>query len=90
MTFENLIRGMNPQIYRNLRTALELGKWPDGRTLSEDQKSLCMEAVIWYENMHNVAAEDRVGYIDRTGKTSPCETPQGEPATGPGGVGYWH
>eukprot|EP00389_Voromonas_pontica_P010653 GDKH01016246.1.p1 GENE.GDKH01016246.1~~GDKH01016246.1.p1 ORF type:complete len:83 (-),score=18.83 GDKH01016246.1:132-380(-) len=45
--------------------ALELGKWPDGRKLSDEQRSICMEAVIYYEDHHNTPMEERVGYLDR-------------------------
>lgn len=75
MTFEQLIQSLNPEVYRNLKLAIELGKWPDGRKLSLEQKELCMEAVIYYENLHGVEESDRVGYIDTgTKKGSSCGT----------------
>ena len=65
MTFEELVQKLSPDLYRRLRTALELGKWPDGGCLTQAQKALCMEAVIYYENHHRVPEALRVGYIDR-------------------------
>lgn len=67
MDFEQLINTITPDIYRSLKRAIELGKWPDGRVLSQQQKELCMEAVINYEHQH-VAEKERVGFIDRGSK----------------------
>ena len=64
MTFEEIIQKIDPQIYKNLRTALELGKWPDGRVLTRDQKEISMQAVIYYENKSNIPESDRIGFID--------------------------
>ena len=67
MTYEQLIRQLDPRIYRRLRESLELGKWPDGRALTEEQKALCMEAIIWYEREHEIPEQERAGYISRAG-----------------------
>jgi uncharacterized protein len=64
MDFENLIAQITPDIHQNLRRAIELGKWPDGRALSQEQKELTMQALISYESKH-LTDTDRVGYIDR-------------------------
>ncbi len=66
MTYEDLIARMDPTVYRSLRQAVELGKWPDGRVLSKEQRAICMEAVIYYENTREVAEAERVGYLDRS------------------------
>ncbi|MDV2077131.1 YeaC family protein [Marinobacter xestospongiae] len=68
MTYQELIDRMDPTVYQSLRQAVELGKWPDGRVLSAEQRELCMEAVLHYESK-NVPEEERVGYIDRGKKT---------------------
>ncbi len=65
MTYEELIKRLDPAVYQSLKRALELGKWPDGRKLSDEQRSICMEAVIYYEDHHNTPMEERVGYLDR-------------------------
>lgn len=70
MTFEQLIKTLDPDIYQRLKTAVELGKWPNGEKLSEEQRSLCMEAVIGYELEH-LPPEQRTGFID-TKKTTAC------------------
>jgi len=65
VTYDELIERLDPTVYRNLKQAIELGKWPDGRVISREQRAICLEAVIYYENKHNVPEEERVGYLDR-------------------------
>ncbi|WP_404361696.1 YeaC family protein [Marinobacter sp.] len=72
MTYEELIERLDPAVYSSLKRGIELGKWPDGRKLSPEQRAICMEAVLFYENRHNVPKEQRVGYIQpRTSDTTP-------------------
>ena len=63
MTLQELIQNMTPDIYSNLRQAVELRKWPNGIRLTEEQVELCMEAVIRFEIQHDMPAEDRVGFM---------------------------
>jgi uncharacterized protein YeaC (DUF1315 family) len=78
--FKQAITQMDATTYQALRTAVELGKWPDGRALTQDQRNVCLQAVIAYEQQHNVPVEERTGYIDRTGfgahppKTDKCHS----------------
>jgi uncharacterized protein YeaC (DUF1315 family) len=46
---EQLVAAMTPQIYQNLRQAVETGKWPDGKKLSEEQAENAMQAVLLYQ-----------------------------------------
>lgn len=66
MTYEELIQAMTPEMHKGLKTAIELGKWPDGRKLSSQQREICMRAVINYDQQ--LPEADRVGFIDRTKK----------------------
>ena len=50
MDIQQLVRAMTPQIYENLRTAVEIGKWPDGKALTEEQKSNSLQAVLMYQS----------------------------------------
>lgn len=70
MTLEQLIKSLTPEIYQNLRNAVELGRWPDGRKLEAQQRELCMEAIIHYEQIHDLPAEQRVGYMEDACKSS--------------------
>jgi uncharacterized protein YeaC (DUF1315 family) len=49
VNIHQLVEAMTPQIYENLRTAVEIGKWPDGNPLSEEQKSNSLQAVLMYQ-----------------------------------------
>jgi hypothetical protein len=68
MTYEELIERLDPNVYGSLRQSIELGRWPDGRKVSPEQRAISLEAVIHYENTHNMPEEDRTGYIDRGAK----------------------
>lgn len=63
MDISQLIKSLTPDVYANLKQAIELGRWPDGVKLSAEQKELCMEAILRYEIEHNVPNEQRVGYL---------------------------
>ncbi len=67
MTFEKMIQAMTPDVYASLKTAVELGKWPNGQKLSQEQRETSLRAVIAYEAA-NLPEEQRSGYIDRTKK----------------------
>lgn len=67
MQFQKLIDTITPEIYTNLKQAVEIGKWPDGRAVTGEQRELCMQAVIAYETQH-IAESERTGFIDRGNK----------------------
>lgn len=71
MKFEDAAKRISPEIYENFKQALELGKWPDGRALSKEQKEICLQTVMLYEAEHGVPDEQRVGYIDNSKKKKP-------------------
>jgi len=68
MNVDELIANMTPQIYQNMKDALELGRWGDGRVLTPEQKEFTLEAMIRYEHMNNIPEAKRVGYVDMTNK----------------------
>ncbi len=70
MTVDELIKAMTPDMYRNMKSALELSRWPDGRKLDSDQKVLCMEALIRYEDISDMPAEQRIGYMESACKST--------------------
>lgn len=55
-----LIDAMTPEVYERLRTAVELGKWPDGNRVSAEQLEYSLQAIILYEARH-VPEEQRTG-----------------------------
>ncbi len=75
MDYEQMIENLSPDIYRSLTRALELGKWPDGRPMSPEQRRNTMQAVIAWGEKH-LPEEQRVGYIDRGDKAGDsCDDP---------------
>ena len=46
MNVEQLLAAMTPDVYERLRQAVETGKWPDGKVLSDEQKENCLQAGI--------------------------------------------
>lgn len=63
MDLQQLLGSLTPEIYENLKRAVELGKWPDGRRISAEQRALCMQAVIAWEHKH-LPPEQHTGYIE--------------------------
>lgn len=62
MTLQQLIASLTPEVYANLQRAIEIGKWPDGRVLTKEQRELCMQAVIAWEHKH-LPPEEHTGFI---------------------------
>ena len=67
MSFDQVSGSLTPEVVNAFKTALELGKWPDGRVLTAEQKQICLEAILKYEDINQVPESERVGYIDRSG-----------------------
>lgn len=68
MNFEDAAKQISPEIYERFKQALELGKWPDGRELTKEQKEICLQAIIVYEDAMDIPESERVGFIDKTKK----------------------
>lgn len=66
-SFVEMIENITPEIYQSLKLAVEIGKWPDGRKLSQEQKELSLQAMIAWE-LQNLPEEERTGYMG----TSEC------------------
>jgi uncharacterized protein len=81
MDYQKLIDGMSPEIYKQLSKAVELGKWPDGRPVSPEQRETCMQAIIAWGEKH-LPAKQRVGFIDKGHKEGDsCDDPAETPLT---------
>lgn len=63
-TVEAMLAALNPELVISLRTAVEIGKWPNGDRLSREQRETCMQAVLAWE-VRNLPENQRTGYIDR-------------------------
>ena len=61
-SFDQMIDSMTLEVWHNMRTAVETGRWPDGRQVSDEQRELCLQAVIAWE-IRNLPEEERTGYM---------------------------
>ena len=45
MNIEQMLAVLNPEIVERLKTAVEIGKWPNGIALTKEQRENRMQAV---------------------------------------------
>ncbi len=57
MDIEQLVNTISPETYQRLMYAVETGRWPEGERLADEQRSLCMQAVMLYQSRFNADAE---------------------------------
>jgi uncharacterized protein YeaC (DUF1315 family) len=67
VNYQNLVNSLTPEVVGSFRRALELGRWQDGRELSDAQREHCMRAIIHWDQA-NAGETERIGYIDRSRK----------------------
>jgi len=76
MDYQQVIKEMDRDTYERLKKSLETGRWPDGKVLSDEQRTHTMRAVIAYGEM-NLPVTERVGYIDKGSKEGQtCDSPE--------------
>lgn len=66
-SLQALLASMTPEIHERLKSAVELGRWENGDGLTAEQKALCLQAVIAYDQAF-LAPEQRVGFVDKSRK----------------------
>tara|TARA_R110002124_G_scaffold57039_3_gene160222 strand:- start:2717 stop:2983 length:267 start_codon:yes stop_codon:yes gene_type:complete len=75
MDYQQTIATMSPEIYQRLVRAVELGKWPDGKVLTAEQRAHAMQAIIAWGELH-LPQQERVGFIQKKEKAGEqCDTP---------------
>lgn len=50
---EAMLASMTPEVYQRLATAVEIGKWPDGVALTQEQRDNCLQLVMMWQARHN-------------------------------------
>jgi uncharacterized protein YeaC (DUF1315 family) len=75
MDLQQLLNSITPDIYKQLQRAVEIGKWPDGRVLTEEQRSLCIQTIIAYDQRK--PEHERTGYVEP--KKSDCSHDADQP-----------
>mgnify|MGYP001553638811 FL=1 len=79
MDYQQMIENLSPELYRSLRRAVELGRWPDGSRLTSEQRAHAMQAIIAWGERH-LDENERVGYIDKGHKAGDsCSEPEERP-----------
>ena len=68
-TVNELVESLTPEMARDLKRAIELGKFPDGRMVSEAQRELMLEAVILYDAA-KPPEDERTGFIHQKNTAS--------------------
>ena len=68
-TVNALVESLTPSMMSDLKQAIELGKFPDGRVVSREQKELMIEATILYDAL-KLPEEERTGFIHRKKQAS--------------------
>lgn len=72
MNIEQMLAVLDADIVARLRTAVEIGKWPNGVVLTAEQRQISMQAVIAWE-VQNLPETERSGYIHKGHKTEDDE-----------------
>ena len=68
-TIDELVESLTPDMVNDLKRAIEIGKFPDNRAVSEEQRELMIEATILYDAL-KLPEEERTGFIHRKKQAS--------------------
>lgn len=63
-----LVSNMNPEIRAQLARSVELGRWPDGTSLSDEQKGHAMQAVMLWDSVYGQEDESEPFKVLKGGK----------------------
>ena len=79
MDYLQLIETMSPEMYQSFLHSVELGKWPDGKVLTTEQRESALQAIIaWGER--RLPEHERVGFIEKKTKAGEvCDAPVATP-----------
>ncbi len=74
MSYQQTIDELSPEVYQRLVRAVELGKWPDGKVLTSEQRAHAMAAIIAWGERH-LPERERVGFLEKKQEAAaPCDT----------------
>ena len=68
-TVDELVESLTPDMVNDLKRAIEIGKFPDNRAVSQEQRELMIEATILYDAL-KLPEEERTGFIHRKKQAS--------------------
>ena len=64
-SIDDLVISLTPEMADGLKRAIELGRFPDGRVVSGQQRELMLEATIIYDSLLKLPEQERTGFIHR-------------------------
>ena len=74
--YREQIQSMSIETYESLKRAVEVGRWPDGRPVTLQQRQNAMQAIIAWGQLH-LPLEQQLGHIDKAEKEGDqCDEPQ--------------
>ena len=62
MNLDDLLDALTPERYQSLKRGVELGKWEDGRRLTDEERATALQVLIAWDARHK-PEEERVGYL---------------------------
>ncbi|WP_028022848.1 YeaC family protein [Enterovibrio calviensis] len=57
MDIEQILSSITPDAYERLSYAVETGKWPEGTSLTQEQRDHAMQVVMLYQSRHNTSPQ---------------------------------
>ncbi len=64
MDKQTILDALTPEIIDKFRSAIEIGRWADGRKLTDEQRETCIQSLLIWEHEY-VPVEERTGYIHK-------------------------
>lgn len=64
MNLDQMVKNLTPEVYENLKYAVETGKWQNGSKVTEEQRENALQLVLAYQakveqsNQHFTIGED--------------------------------
>ena len=58
MELKDIVAAMTAETRENLALAVEIGRWPDGSKLSEQQKSSSLQAIIAWDSYYGEKTDE--------------------------------
>ena len=60
--FDLQVKELTPSIIERFKTAISIGKWPDGRLVNDEQKEILTQAIIIYDDSYTTFGQ-RIGDV---------------------------
>ncbi len=57
MDIEQLLSFIDENAYKRLNYAIETGRWPEGKALTQTERDHAMQVVMLYQSRHNTDAQ---------------------------------